>query len=362
MNCNEFIENISSYIDGEMTEIEKKEFELHILSCHNCRQEYEDMIKILKIVKKQEQAELPDNYRLELRRKLKEAAKEEKKINWRAISSIAAGLIILIISISMFSDNLPFIGEKDYLTKSTKNVSPQENMAFDMNEPIAEMEEENAKMSAFGDKAIEDNPDEDTNFTMQSVPVEEDGREGMPSVQGFGVMASRSSLGSIRKIVKEAYLSIDLDALDKVQEQIANYVEENGGFVEDINKELINNDTKAKENSHLIKIRIPSEKFDMTLDFLRQLGTLTDEKLTHNDITEKHQNVESNLNCLYEQENLLLGILYKVEDAKDKSLLEDELKKIKEEIYSETSTLEEYEDSVILSTINTQLNDVSEDD
>lgn len=362
MNCNEFIEYISSYIDGEMTEIEKKEFELHILSCHKCRQEYEDMIKIMKTIKKQEQVELPDNYRLELRRKLKEVAKEERKINWRTISSVAAGLIILIISISMFSDNLPFIGQKDYLTKSAENVGSQENVAFDMSEPATALDEKNAETSALGDKDIGDNSTEDANFTVQSVPIEEDGGEGISSVQGFGIMASRSSLGSTRKTVKEAYLSIDLDELDKVQEQIANYVDENGGFVEDINKELINNDTKAKENSHLIKIRIPSDKFDMTLDFLRQLGTLTDENLTHNDITEKYQNVESNLSCLYEQENLLLGILYKVEDSKDKSLVEDELKKIKEEINSETSTLEKYEDSVTLSTINTQLNEVGEDD
>ncbi|MFA5524867.1 MAG: DUF4349 domain-containing protein [Tissierellales bacterium] len=360
MNCKEFVECMSLYIDEEMTEIEKKEFEIHILNCNKCRQEYEDMLKIMKMIRIQEQSELPDNYKFELRRKLKETVKEEKKINWKAITSVAAGLIILIMSMTMLFDKLPFMGQDQYLTKSTNDESPQRSMDFDISEPKEAMENDSVKIKAIDEDVAVVSPTEDTNFTMHNLEVEdEEIEEGISSIQGFGALASRSSLVSTRKTVKEAYLSIELDELDKVHEQIFNYVENKGGFIEDINGEL---DYIDEENSHLIKIRIPSENFEMTLDFLRQLGTLADENLTHVDITEKYQNVESNLRCLYEQENLLLGILYKVEDSKDKSLVEDELNIIKEEINSESLTLEEYEDSVILSTINTQLNEIGEDD
>ncbi len=358
MNCREFADNISSYIDNEMTEIEKKEFELHILECNNCRQEYEDMIKILKNIKNQEQVDLPDNYRLELRRKLKEAAKEEKRINWRVISSIAAGLIIMIISISMFSDKLPFIGDGQYLNKSTKDESQQENIAFDSNDSMIAKENENMQIKAFTSRDTDN-----TNPTVDSVPAKTDAKEDISLTQSFGVMASRSSVGGkARKTIKEAYLSIDLEGSDKIQEQIANYVEENGGFVENIDEVAVENDTVTKQKSHLIKIRIPTDKFDKTLDFLKQLGTLVDEKLDQNDITEQYSNIESNLRCLYEQESLLLEILYKVKDTDDKLLVENKLNKVKDEINSETSILEEYDDSVILSTINTRLNDADKDD
>lgn len=364
MNCNEFIDNISSYIDNDMNEVEKKEFELHILECNKCRQEYEDMIKILEIVKSQDQVELPDNYRLELKRKLKEAAKEEKRINWGVLSSIAAGLIIMIISFSMFYNKLPFMGQKQYLSKSNEIESPKESMGFDASEHIASVDDEEIEMkSAYTDSSINSSIDE-TNIAINSVPEEEDAQADAASLMGFGTMASRSSIGKSRKTIKEAFLSIELEELDIVQEQITKYVEKNGGFVENIDNDVFGDDydTNVKQRSNLIKIRIPSEEFDKTLEFLGQLGTLVDENSTLDDITEEYYNIESNLRCLYEQENLLLGILYKVEDEEDKALVEEELKKIKEEINSEASALVEYDNSVMLSTINTQLNEVGEGD
>ncbi|SCG83123.1 putative transmembrane anti-sigma factor [Proteiniborus sp. DW1] len=357
MNCREFTDNISSYIDNEMNEIEKKEFELHILKCNNCRQEYEDMIKMLKYIKYQEQAELPDNYRLELRRKLKKAAKEEKKVSWRLISSIAAGLIIMIVSFSILYDRFPLKGQEENLSKSDKSQILQGNMTFDAKEPMVSIEEKNIEVKAFTDNSVTD-----PNIAITSVPVKGSDKENFSSMQDFGTMASRSSIGKSRKAIKEAYLSIDLEELDKVQEKISNYIEENGGFIESIDKEGFENSIEHNERSHLIKIRISSDKFEETLDFLRQLGTLIEEKLTHDDITDEYYNIETNLRCLYEQENLLLGILYKVEDADDKALVEDELKKVKEEINSEALSLEEYDNSTMLSTINTKLNEVGKDD
>ncbi|WIV10517.1 DUF4349 domain-containing protein [Proteiniborus sp. MB09-C3] len=355
MNCNDFIDNISSYIDNEMTEIEKKDFELHISKCDSCRQEYECMISILKNVNNQEQVELPDNYRLELRRKLKETAQEKKTLNWRVISSIAAGLIVMIISISMFSDKLPFIGGNDSLLISPKSESPQENIASDKNESMGIMEAKSMDI-----KALDDNTDEETDMAMKNLETDKDQSEGVKQNNDFGVLASRSSLGNNRKSIKEAYLSIDLDELGKVQEQIINHVEENGGFVESINIESNEDVANAKQKSHLMKIRIPAEKFDKTLDFLKELGTLVDERLTHNDVTEKYNTIEDNLKNLYEQEDLLLEILSKAEDSNDKLLIEEEIKKVKEGINSQTSALEEYESSITLPTINTRLNEAGE--
>ncbi len=366
MNCIDFVDKISLYIDDELTEIEKKEFELHILKCDNCRQEYEDMINILKNVRNQEQVELPDNYRFELRRKLKEVAKEEKKINWRVISSVAAGLIIMLISISMFLDNTPFSGETKSAVDREESENQQENIAFDTNKAMEIIGDE----STAGIKAKEDSSKKEIH-ALRSAPSEnkaniynapsENEANIDKSPNSPGIMASRSNLGNSRKSVKDAYLCIEVDQSNLVEEKIRKYVEENSGYIENLNIESNEKDTEATQKNYLIKIRIPSDKFDQTLDFLKKLGRTLDEQSMHNDVTEEYYRIEANLKSLYDQENLLLEILNKAENTKDKLLVEEELKKVKEKINSELSALEEIDSSINLSTINTKLSIADEE-
>lgn len=356
MNCSDFIDKISLYIDDEMTEIDKKEFELHILKCDKCRQEYEDMIYILKNVREQEQVELPDNYRFELRRKLKETAKEKKKISWGTIYSIAAGLIIMIICISVYSDNLPFLG-RDKSASQCRDGSAEEQVALDMNETM-----EMTKAEDVDTKFFEDSAKKDDNITVKSTPVEKSELQGDKSAIKFGVMASRSNLGNGRKFVKEAYLCINIDESNSVSEEITNYVEKNGGFIESLNIESSENQTEAIQKSYLIKIKIPSDKFDETLGFLKQIGGLVDEQSVQNDVTENYYRIEANLKSLYDQESLLMEILDKAENEKDKLLIENELREVKEEINFESLALEKIDNSIMLSTIDTKLNVVNEED
>lgn len=360
MNCNDFLDKISLYIDDEMNEVEKKEFELHILKCDKCRQEYEDMIYMLSIVREQEQVELPDDYRFELRRKLKEAAKGERKINWRIVSSVAAGLIIMIISISMFSNNLPFFNADKSAPEDIASQSMDDQVAMEMNKTLSS----DKKMGTMESKNIDTDSfesfnTEDTNIAMSSMPTVGDKTGSEDTENDYRIMTSRSNIGSCRKYVKEAYMRINIDEIDSVPEKIKNYVEKIGGVTESLNTEL--NEIGDEQKSYLFKISIPSDKFDQTLDFLRQIGRIVDEKLDINDVTENYYKIETRLISLYDQESLLIDIMNKVDDENDKALVEGELKKVREEINSEASALEEIENSIIFSTINTELNTTIEE-
>lgn len=302
--------------------------------------------------------ELPDNYRFELRRKLKEAVKEDKKINWRVISSIAAGLIIMVISVSMLSGNFSILGKekKDNLAlkERGKIESSEENIAFDMNKSMEIAEEERV-----GIKSFMDSSEENTNNDLNSPPSDND-TQFKESTNDFSTMASRSSIGIGRKSVKEAYLSLDIDGLNSVSEKITNYANENGGFIENLKIETNENDSENTQKKYLIKIRIPSDKFDQTLDFLKEIGRLVDEQSVHSDITEKYFRIETNLRNLYDQENKLLEILNKADNIQDILLVEDELEKIKEGISSESLALEQFDNSISLSTINAKFTIVNE--
>lgn len=361
MNCKDFKENISSYIDNELNEISNKEFELHFLNCSNCRREYEYMVDIVKNIRNQEQVELPDNYRFELNRKLKEAVKEDKKINWKVISSIAAGFIVMIISFSMLTDNFKFMNYKSEITsqdmapKASNIEKHEENMALDTNQNIVMT---SRKEDISNDVLIDESKEKVTSF-FESGSIEEVELED--SITEFGAMASRSSVGNGRKSIKEAYLYIEIDELELVSQDIHKYIEENGGYIESFKAESgeVREDISGK--NYLIKIRIPANKFEETLEFLKGFGKLIDEESMLSDVTDQYYKMESNLRILNEQQVLLREILDKAESVSDILLVEDEIEKVQKEINAELGAIEKIEKSITLPTINAKFNKVNKD-
>ena len=106
MNCTRFYECISLYIDNELNDIEMESFEKHLKECENCRVEYEEMLLITNLLKDVEEVELPEDYEKNLRQKLEVVEQvKKKKINYKKITSFAAGIIVLITSITFLMEN-----------------------------------------------------------------------------------------------------------------------------------------------------------------------------------------------------------------------------------------------------------------
>lgn len=374
MDCKNFLDKMSLYIDDEMTEIEKKEFELHILECQNCRKEYENMLSILNFVRNQAQEELPDNYRSELRLKLKEYADEKKKLNWRVISSVAAGFIILFLSISMFSDNLFFIksenqeGVRDLASTELGSTEADkvEGIAALKDDVIEEIEEnDNNTMFTEANIAQSDYKTNDSpEGIIDSIESLDDSSQEIASCDysnDYGIMSYRSNLGNGRKSIMRAYITIDINNLDDIAKKIGDFVEENSGYLEKENIEIVSSDTEHKENMYLLKLRIPVKTFEKTLEFLKTLGEFSKEEIIKDDITERYREIQVELRVLYDQESLLMNILPKIEYENDKILINDELEKIRENINTVKNHLEEIDNSLSYSIIDIKLNEVDTD-
>lgn len=109
-NCSEIRENISVYIDSELSIEDRLAFEEHLASCPDCRQECDEIMQIVGLCKDMQEVELPDNFRDELHRKLIDAAgKSNVKSNIlqrskyiKIISSIAAGFVLIFLFSSVF--------------------------------------------------------------------------------------------------------------------------------------------------------------------------------------------------------------------------------------------------------------------
>ena len=50
MDCDKVKQLLSSYIDGELNEEEKIEFDNHIAQCSSCKEEFNDILKVLDIL------------------------------------------------------------------------------------------------------------------------------------------------------------------------------------------------------------------------------------------------------------------------------------------------------------------------
>ena len=121
-SCADVRENISAYADNELDINERQLFEEHISNCPSCREELEDMLRIIAICKSMPQQELPEGFKAELHEKLTAVSdrrenlhvvreKPKKVIFTRTIASIAAGILLIflgggIVRFGLFSGNL----------------------------------------------------------------------------------------------------------------------------------------------------------------------------------------------------------------------------------------------------------------
>jgi len=186
-NCNEIREQISLYIDGELDEIQRAEFEEHISSCTECRNELDEIMSIISMCNGIEEEELPDNFKEELHSKLlavkEENMRKNKVVKLRSrytkiISAVAACLLIVVLARGFLYDS--------FFPKYTKN-GPN---VTDMGSKKDLAEGEKVEMSGFS--VGSDNADN----TAGNNEAKESG-DVMDGVQQFGIMAEPKSIDAM---------------------------------------------------------------------------------------------------------------------------------------------------------------------
>lgn len=121
-SCADIRENISAYADNELGIEERQAFEEHISRCPSCREELEDMLRIIAALKSLPMQELPEGFGDELHEKLLAVSsgrtnihvireKPKKPAFARTIASIAAGILLIflgggIVRFGLLSGNL----------------------------------------------------------------------------------------------------------------------------------------------------------------------------------------------------------------------------------------------------------------
>lgn len=78
MNCEEFKNLISSYIEGDC--LQKQEFERHMAECAACRKDFEETKKVMELCKHMPEVSLPEGFEQRLHERLALEAKPKKSV------------------------------------------------------------------------------------------------------------------------------------------------------------------------------------------------------------------------------------------------------------------------------------------
>lgn len=356
MNCIEFDEKISLYIDDQLDSFDRKEFELHLLECDSCREEYEEMINILKYTAEMEEVELPDNYRSTLRKKLEEETSKTRyarRFNWRVLSSVAAGLLLLVVGYGIVLDNFSYDGIKE---QSMDNAAPETQYSGDYGDNRGAMEQdEGAKFAADEAKDIGKN-----NYTATPTADKEDVK-----VEFSNSLTSKTMRveDTGRKIIKDAFVTIESSEFDRAFNDITSHVKAIDGYIE-MSETSYYNTKKTKDQNGLrigsIRLRIPEEHFFTELEFIKSKGDVIQQQSNERDVSKDYYDTENHVKNLELQEERLREILGKATNVDEILKVENELRRIRTEIDEKTQTLQNWDSLVDYSTITINLIEVKD--
>ena len=154
-----------------------------------------------------------------------------------------------------------------------------------------------------------------------------------------------------KKIIKDGRLGVKVFELKKAKNRIDTLVINNGGYY--ANEEFNNSDY---ESSFLLKIRIPSNRFEkLIIDIETGEGEIIYKKIEARDVTDQFIDLETRLK---NKKNYLIKyseILEKAKTVKDILEIEEEIRGLEEEIESVEGRLKYLNDLVAYSTLDLHL-------
>jgi len=134
--------------------------------------------------------------------------------------------------------------------------------------------------------------------------------------------------GEERMIVRTGEVSLVVDDVIEAMDEIAQVVEELGGYVVSSRVSGEEKDMRGR-----ISFRVPADKFDLALTELRDLAVRVESESTDSqDVTEEYIDLQARLNNAEATENQYLALLEKAEEVEDILKIYDSLSRVRNEI------------------------------
>ena len=146
----------------------------------------------------------------------------------------------------------------------------------------------------------------------------------------------------------QAYLYVE--DYQKAMTEIEDYIKSIGGFIENLNSTTIDTNSNSVVNEGYMTIRVPKDKFDDFKKKLDDFGNVTNISVNATNISQEYQDVQGQLESLRIQEDRLLEYLNKATNIQEMLEIEQELNRVRTEIESRVSMIENWDQNVAYST------------
>ncbi|MBS3994232.1 MAG: DUF4349 domain-containing protein [Alkaliphilus sp.] len=359
MKCNDIQEQISLYIDNMLDDNDKEILIKHLEECNQCSAEYDSLIAMINMCRELPMLELPENYEIGLNNKLKTAeAENEEKVqittivekikqkNWKVYASIAAVFIVFVISVTGLN------------SVKTNEIDPGSEIAHDnaiiYEQPTASPEESRSDGNMQFSKSSQDSPVVENEIVGRGLEPSSDMMAPVDAVESQVITDGR-------KVIKNAFLSLDIENYDEKFEKIINLVNASGGYVEHSDTQYSHYVPDKPEESlkiGSITARVPENTFLSIVDQVKGVGIVTNFGMGGQDITMQYRDTVNEVENLKIQEKRLREIMEKADNVKDILEVERELSRVRGDINRMTGDIKRWDDLVGLSTINISLNEI----
>lgn len=346
MGCDDYKELISLYFDKELDEKEEKELFEHLTNCPSCRKEYEELKVVMDMLGEIEEEELPEGFHNEVMAKIKAEAKPQKKrIPWARYTSIAASICaVFIVGGAVFATGFMGMGGSQFaadaaspqmygmMSNSTTTESAESEVMFDtVVEETAPMEMEELKYASGNTVSANDG--------AAVVALVETGKDAAEL-----------------KIIKRGNIDIRVKNFENAVDEVKADVEGKGGYVENFNSYVYSdrwvNGNKVSLREGQLVLRVPSETYEATFEYLKTLGEVTNENESRDNVTDSYIEVESRMKAKLTEEERLIELLAKAETVNDIIVIEERLGNVRGEIDVYQSRLDNWDKQVSYSTIS----------
>jgi hypothetical protein len=153
--------------------------------------------------------------------------------------------------------------------------------------------------------------------------------KGSASDAASGYATNESGTADIdRKIVKNGYMTLEVNDITEAMNGVVTIVEELDGYVVSSDKQGDKDITSGQ-----ISIRVPSDRFDEALGKLRKLAVkVPNESTNSQDVTEEYTDLQAQLRNLEATEAQYLELLKKADKVEDMLAVQRELSNVRGQI------------------------------
>lgn len=323
MNCKEFNDKLSLFIDNELDNEENIEFKKHIEECENCKKQYTLLKRIIDELNAVPEEELPEGYCKNLHNKLKYVNKKSKiKFNWKRYTVVAATVVLVFVAgFAYISSNKNLFTENMDSSASKPRSGPES--AYETTEEHATAPNEMVTLEGKYDLSVDYAIEEDNTAAKDNDKISTQYDEGRKDYKEL-------------KIIKNGYVYVETEDYNLFTDNLIAIIKTFDGYIQ--NQETYANgyktyNGKELKNGNMI-IRVPQNKFYETIEYIRSNGLIRNERTNETDVTKTYYEKDNKVRNLEVQEERLRELLDKAENVSEILQIENELRRIRTEIDS----------------------------